>query len=99
MDSVRSQSSVWVSPWPLASSKARWSGSPAQLLDDLALGLDEQRGLGRQARHGAAQRADDEAEDQQQQHQVQDAAQPVQAAPHTPEETAYCTHAGAAAAS
>src|SRR5262249_18473742 len=58
-------------------------------------GLQEQHTLRRQLRYAAAQGADQEAEDQQQQQQMQDAAQRVQAAPDTPEESAYRTHGAA----
>ena len=56
------------------------------LLDDLALGLDHERGFRRQARDAGAQRADHEAENQQQQQQVQDLAQAIEAAQQDAEE-------------
>ena len=66
-----------------------WStGLPEQLLDDLALGREHQRGRVRDVRNRSTQGSDDKAEDRQQHHQVQELAQPVEATPDADEDPA-----------
>src|SRR3984957_14087611 len=67
-----------------------------ELLDDVARGTYDQRGLLRQSRAHLMQRADDQTEKGQQQQQVQHSAQCIEAAPHTMKKTRDRVHRRAA---
>ena len=91
-DSVMSQSSVSVCRWPRASLKARLRADRRSSCSTICALTGWMTSAALAGRCGRLPRSAPMMKPKmmQQQYQVQDAAQPVEAAPDTPEEPAYC---------